>query len=119
MVLTKDLDKCNITINRLKKYMRENPLVPLNVKDLGQLSVAYDGLWDKKYRKMLDLLADLELHANKKHKTIISPLLVQLKKELVAICIEVGDIIDRNLLCRAVGNRERALIYKFKGDYCR
>lgn len=113
-------DKHIMAINRFKEFMRENPRVPFDVKNLGQMSVAYDGLWDQKYRKMLDLLADLEPPvANKKQNAFVSPSLARVRKELEDICAEVAGIVRDNLLWYAVGDRERALIYKLKGDYCR
>ncbi|XP_026807391.1 14-3-3 protein gamma-like [Rhopalosiphum maidis] len=115
------LGEYNSAIQYYKAYMDEEPHIPLSKEVLKLLSVAYNKLSNDNRYYIRELEAYLEsLQGGDQERTeVITSLLDEIRNDLIAICTEVINIIDNNLLKNVKEIREKVLIYNMKGVYYR
>lgn len=115
------LGQYNIAVKYFKAYMDENPHIPLNKEVLNQLYEAYNHLSNDKRNCIRELESYLELLQDSDQERIeaITSLLYETKNDLISICTEVVNIINKNLLVYVEEIPEKVLIYNMKGIYCR
>lgn len=111
----------NSAIKYFKAYMDEEPYLPLSKEVLNLLSEAYNKLSEDKRNCIRGLEAYIESleDSDRDCKIAITSLLHENRNDLIAICTEIVDIINNNLLRYVEGIREKVSIYNMKGDYCR
>jgi len=115
------LGEYNSAIKYFKAYMDEEPHIPLSKEVLQVLSKAYNKLSNDNRYYIRELEAYLESlqGGNQERIEAITSLLDETRNDLIAICTEVVNIIDNNLIKNMNETRERVLIYNMKGVYYR
>ncbi|CAH1737948.1 unnamed protein product [Aphis gossypii] len=115
------LGQYNNVIKYFKAYMDEEPHIPLSKEVFKLLLKACNKLSNDNRTYIRELEAYLKslLDSDRERIIAITSLLDETRNDLIAICTEVVNIINTNLLKNVEEMREKVLIYNMKGDYYR
>lgn len=116
-----DFSQYKCVLKYFKKYLDEEPHMPVSLDDLNMLEEAYKCVSDEKrsiIRELGEYLGTLE-ESDENYANAAYSMQNDLKNDLNTICTEIIDIIDSKLLKQVIEMREKALVYKMKGDYYR
>jgi len=115
------LGQYNNVIKYFKAYMEEEPRIPLRKEVFKLLFRVCNKLSNDNRTYIRELEAYLKsLQDNDRERIVaITSLLDETRNDLIAICAEVVNIINTNLLKNVEEMREKVLIYNMKGDLYR
>ncbi|KAE9542944.1 hypothetical protein AGLY_002855 [Aphis glycines] len=115
------LGQYNNVIKYFKAYMDEKSHIPLSKEVFKLLLKACNKLSNDNRTYIRELEAYLKslLDSDRERIVAITSLLDETRNDLIAICTEVVNIINTNLLKNVEEMREKVLIYNMKGDYYR
>lgn len=115
------LGQYNNVIKYFKEYMDKKPHIPFNKEVFKLLLKVCNKLLNDNRTYIRELEAYLKSLQDSDRERIvaITSLLDETRNDLIAICTEVVNIINTNLLRNVEEMREKVLIYNMKGDYYR
>lgn len=98
--------------------MNEEQSKPLREKEMNWFANAYRILQNKRNCIVeLEDSAQYEDNYEKEHTSLMED---EIRDELIAICVDVIDLIDSNLFQNVeISTCEKAFAYKIKGDFLR
>lgn len=113
------LRQYNKVITYFKMYMNQEPLMPLNEKELNMLTDAFKNILDNKRYIMGKPKAYFESFEinDEEYRMHVSLTLNKLRNDVIAVCTDAINIINGNLIFNYRNTRESVIIYMMKGDY--